>query len=133
MVNRADDGTAYGVVSMNSLESWVFEEFFNDGVNVSYEEALAEAKSQYGDDFDEEKFNESYECDEENYTLEVDGLKLELSHLGGAEIVWVLESPETVMARECSPCCPNAGDLNNKVAEGGVLTFDLPAHWYRKG
>ena len=35
-------GIAYGVVSLNSLEDWVFDEFFHNGENLSLNAALEE-------------------------------------------------------------------------------------------
>ena len=40
-----------------------------------------------------------------------EGVRYEISWLGGAPLLWVLESPVISKAKLCSPCCPNAGDL----------------------
>ena len=39
-------------------------------------------------------------------------VRLQLGYLGGAPLIWVLESPWVATCARCSPCCPNAGDLN---------------------
>ena len=125
-----DTGIRYGVASLNSLADWVFDEFFHRGTNESYEAALEDFKTEHPDASDEEidRFGEEYECDEECYSLETDGMKLGLSYLGGAPLVWVYESPHTTRARECSPCVPRAGDLDNR-SEDGVECYALPADW----
>lgn len=137
---NTESGIRYGVVTMNSLQDWVFEEFLNNGENVSYQEAekefIAEFLFEYeGDklqtDLDEalDMFRDSYHGEEERYTLISEGMSLELSYLGGAPLVWVLSSPVVERARLCSPCCPNAGDLDNKD-EGGYETYSLPSEWF---
>lgn len=123
-------GIRYGVVSLNNLADWVFDEFFLNGVSETYEAAK---KEHFGDkepdDNELEEFNDNFDCDEEEYSLETDGMKLLLNFLGGAPLVWVIESPHRAFCAECSPCCPNAGNLDEK-REGGVETYDLPKDWY---
>lgn len=41
--------------------------------------------------------------------------------------ICVMDSKVTGMYYKCSPCCPNAGDLDS--AGGDVLTYDVPADW----
>lgn len=133
----------YGVVSINSLAEWVWDEFFNNGVNesakyrhdefkrewASENPSLDESSSEYQDA--EQRFFDSDECDEDEYSLETkDGLKLGMSTLGGAYNVWVFESPVVVKCCRCSPCCPNAGDLDNP---GDHLAYSLPDEWFENG
>ena len=130
-------GKAYGVVSMNSLNDWVWEEFFYNGFNVTYGEALSEYLKKHDGALENtdsltEKFNDEYYGEEENITLETGApemLTLELTYLGGAPIVYVIDSPHVVTCSPCSPCCPGAGDLNNKH-DGGIEAHDVPADWY---
>ena len=60
-----------------------------------------------------------------------EGVRYEISHLGGAPILWVLESPIISKARLCSPCCPNAGDLDS-LDDDGYECYGIPADWYAK-
>lgn len=135
-------GIHYGTVYLNSLASWAYDEFFYQGTNTTYERCLDDFSREFRaayegdeDDFDDafgealEAFNDSYEGEEESYRLEKDGLELELSYLGGAPLVWVLKSPRTARVRLCSPCCPNAGDLNSPD-EDGVEAYTLPEDWF---
>lgn len=134
-------GIRYGVVALHSLQDWVFEEFFHHGKSLTHEAAVEEFKSEFYADNPEateeeyeealEEAQQGWEFDEEQYSLEKDGMHLELSYLGGAPIVFVFESPHTAKARQCSPCVPNAGDLDNK-SENGVLCYDVPAEWYAR-
>jgi len=130
----------YGVVSLGKLEDWVYEEFLNHGTSLTHEAAVAEFRAEfytenpYADELEYEDAlqdaMENWHIEEENFRLEKDGMKLELSYLGGAALVFVIESPHTSRARQCSPCVPNAGDLDNKDEERGYLCYDVPADWY---
>ena len=40
------------------------------------------------------------------------GYKYELIYLGGAPLIYVMDSPFVALCLKCSPCCPNAGDLD---------------------
>lgn len=62
---------------------------------------------------------------EYDYTLDTDEgpVKLQLTWLGGATLIFVLDSPWVVRCARCSPCCPNAGDLDNK---GSIMAYCLP-------
>jgi hypothetical protein len=132
-------GIKYGVVSMNALEDWVFDEFFYNGRNLTYEAAVEEFEAEFEDehgrppdDEDHQEWADYYEPQEEQYDLEVpdEGLQLHLSYLGGAPLVWVIKSPFVTRTRECSPCVPQGGDLEAKD-EQGFDTYDLPLDWYR--
>lgn len=124
-------GIAFGVVSLNSLADWVYDEFFDHGKNLTAEACLAEfmAENPGADDDAIQSFWDHYEGSEENYELTTDGMKLGLSYLGGGALVWVYESPVTAECAPCSPCVPGAGDLDTKRA-GGMVAYDLPADWY---
>lgn len=75
-------------------------------------------------------FWDDIQIEEEEFELVTsDGLSLALSYLGGAPLVWVFKSPVTTRARLCSPCVPNAGDLDAKDP-AGFECYDLPSEWY---
>ena len=123
-----DTGIRYGIVSLNSLADWVFDEFLTGGTNLSYEAALAEWELE-GNDRDVDEFD--YEGDEDTFELLTpDGLKLGLSTLGGAYNVWVYESPYVVNHGLCSPCVPNCGNIDTP---GDFECYTLPADWFRTG
>lgn len=42
----------------------------------------------------------------------------QVSSLGGAPLIWVLNSPYVTPCRECSPCIPNAGNLDDMAVLG---------------
>ncbi len=53
-------------------------------------------------------------------------IKLRLDWLGGAPLIYVLESPWLMECRPCSPCIPGAGDLNSPAGDSaGVRAYSL--------
>lgn len=122
-----DTGIRYGVASLLRLADWVFDEFFQHGTNESYEEALSDWRKEHPE-ADDEEFE--YEGDEDKYSLEIEGMTLGLSYLGGSPLVWVFKSPYVTRARQCSPCIPFGGDLDNQDQDG-VECYTLPPEWFR--
>lgn len=78
------------------------------------------------DDLASEILSDTYELDSDNFDheYEMDGFKYHLGSLGGAPLIWVLESPFLANCRPCSPCVPGAGDLDNIVGMGeGMVAY----------
>lgn len=71
---------------------------------------------------------EDIQIEEPVYAFDVDGVQGKVTWLGGAQIVFVFESPVTGFFRLCSPCLPNAGDLNSPDTEGYVA-YTVLADW----
>ena len=126
-------GIRYGVVALHSLAEWVYDEFFYHGRNITQEaieqEAIATGDLDPEDEQAVQDFWDGYAVEEEEFELERDGLKLLLSYLGGAPLVWVCESPVTTHARPCSPCVPGAGNLDS-LDPDGVECYTLPSEWF---
>lgn len=59
----------------------------------------------------------------------LDGVKYEISWLGGAPLLWSLESPVISKAKLCSPCVPGAIDLDSP-ANTGYEGYGIPENWY---
>jgi hypothetical protein len=72
---------------------------------------------------------EYWQFEEENREGKIDGVNIGLSWLGGAVLVWVFDSPIITRALLCSPCVPNAGDLNN-IDQNGFECYGIPPNWY---
>ena len=75
---------------------------------------------------------------------EYEGVKYHISWLGGAPLLWVFEGPVGYCNSLCSPCVPNAGDLDSgfelwdDLEEGdwdgkGFECYVVPRDWLRKG
>jgi len=98
-----ETGVRYGVLNPNRLPSgdWFdsFEPFYGEGVEVTED------------------------METETYILNKDGFKAEYN--SNTNTLMVFESPYIVKCRLCSPCYPNAGDLDNRDEEYGYETYDL--------
>ena len=143
-------GVHYGVINASSLDPNVID-MIMDGDNVTEQAAEEEFRKQINheiesgrlsaDDFGEEmerRLRERSECaseDDYRYVEYDEGGKLTLevqtTWLGGAMLVYVLQSPYLAAAPVCSPCCPNAGNLDERYedGEGGVTCYDVPPDW----
>lgn len=136
-------GIRYGVINANDVP-WLLEEIVENGVNETWEafkkERIEEAEElvakweEYGltnaEDLAEQLFDETdwgiYEVYEEEYShTDADGNQFLLGYLGGAPLIWCIKTDKIAHARECSPCVPNAGDLNNQE-EGGFECYGVP-------
>lgn len=58
--------------------------------------------------------------EEEEYEYEENGNQYLLSYLGGAPLIWAIKTSNIVNVQSlCSPCVPNAGDLNSGLVSSG--------------
>lgn len=73
-----------------------------------------------GDDYQQEEEEYEYSYDTPNGKV-----SLLLGWLGGASIIWVIDSPWFANTAHCSPCVPGAGDLDSPV-ENGLECYCLP-------
>jgi hypothetical protein len=64
----------------------------------------------------------SYYSDEDDYEYLIGDEHYYLNSM----YLWVMKSPKIVKARLCSPCFPNAGDLDNLDDEYGYDTYGVP-------
>ena len=144
-----ETGTRYGCVYLNSLDPDTAQWLWDDAENLSeaeaYEELKTEIEAQVQEecpDFDENEaeieVEKRLELESERIQIEeptlagiCEGVRYEISWLGGAPLLWVFESPVISKARLCSPCCPNAGDLNS-LDDDGYECYGIPADWYAK-
>lgn len=142
-------GIAFGYIRADSIDSDLWDQItIYNGTNVTYKEALdehlAQAKRLHEmledrdrDDeaFDEEEsrqaFDDEYMAEEEVYEGEHEGVKYRTSWLGGAPHLFVFESPVIGKFQQCSPCVPNAANLDCQDPDG-ITGYDVPAHWRRE-
>lgn len=148
-------GIPYGVVQGNNVPDLV-DEIMQNGENESWnkaKEVLAEelkdaitrvANDYFGStgspaealdyaDLVEHLIDAglNIEIDEPTYTYEKDYLQGKVSYmlswLGGAVLIWVLESPWCAYCAPCSPCVPGAGDLDTgREKDEGITAYALP-------
>jgi hypothetical protein len=142
-----DTGLVYGVVSARNAP-WLEEDIITHGNNTSFERfrtecrdkvrnlvrdlPVASAEIEAAVDASMETLEDYYlyEGEEDNYTY-VDGpTKYELGWLGGAPLIWVVDSEWACYCNHCSPCVPGAGDLDNP--EGTTLAHCMPPERWKE-
>lgn len=69
-----------------------------------------------------EMFSDICQIDEPTIVGEHEGVKYQITWLAGAPLVWILSGPEGSARQLCSPCVPNAADLDG----GFVLDSEIP-------
>ena len=151
-INR-ETGIHYGAISGHSLDPDVLNSIQDKVFNLEYDSALREhlrhalwnvpllvigdhLTSQQLVDLCEEKgidpdidcFADLFYCSEPSGTIEHDGLIITFDWLGGTPLIIVNESSFVTFARPCSPCVPNAGDLDN-LDPDGVECYTVPENW----
>lgn len=89
-------------------------------------------------DYLETDIGEAFESygGEEEYELEKDGAVYFLGYLGGAPLIWVNQSDRIVHVQLlCSPCVPNAGDLDSGLTaeDEGYECYGIPKEWEGTG
>jgi hypothetical protein len=121
-------GIHYGVISPNALNQDALNDLYTEGTDPHYQDGLKELLSDiealcdnHGIHFGRvdtgsfvDEYTDHYEgcgdgqCDYEDkeYTLHISG-----DNFG----IFVIRSPYYTYCRQCSPCAPNAGDLNNPI------------------
>ena len=144
----------YGYISSNELDpDLVTELLYSHGLDLVYLELLVdmataegmpscvleepEKQKELAQDWLTENEVEAFFELEESYEpeqLEVEGVyegvRYRSSWLGGALNFFIFESPVTTYkATVCSPCVPNAGNLDK--LDGEYHCYDVPASWRR--
>lgn len=124
-------GIHYGVISYNSIMPEALDDIYTQGENLSYNEALEEARKEHvlcgkDEDFDEQSFADDYQEENDCYLYEKDGYILQTSSLG----LYVIKSPFITYCAPCSPCCPNAGDLDHAGHDEVLKTYCLGKDWF---
>lgn len=138
-----ETGIPYGVIACDSLDSDLVQElWYTHGKDLSYEAAVNEFREEVraellesDPDLDANEIESEIESrlewaelqiDEPTIEGEYEGVKYQISWLGGAPLLWVFWSPFVKPHAQCSPCVPGAGDLDS---EGDMLCYDVPDDW----
>lgn len=146
MVNiNTETGIRFGVIPANSLDPEVVDELQARGTDVHYEAARQDMEDAIRKACKPYMLNELVqqvvdlaveymEFDDEEPVHEfktLDGVVGSTGWLGGALHVWVYYSPNVGKFRQCSPCVPNAADLDSPDPDG-IAGYDVPADWRAK-
>lgn len=125
-----------GVINTNNV-MWLWDEVFNNGINISFENYMSECP----DDKDKEEWADNYYPDEETYYIGMikimDGHEdniiyeinkdVEYSAIVSSMYTQVIRSKYFSYAYHCSPCFPGQNDLGTS---GDNPTYALPAELY---
>ena len=139
-----DTGIRYGLISAQALHPDIIFEIQQYGVDIHWRDQMDEIRAQVNreveaghvaeEDIDDEldlcieRQGDRWYDDEPVHEFELQGVRGQTTWLGGALLVWVFESPYQGNYRMCSPCVPNAGDLDNSDPDG-VTCYDVPSAW----
>lgn len=149
-----DTGIRYGTIYLNNLDGDTAAYLFDEGRNVSEDEAIEEIRRWINAEIDQEiedgRYISDIESDPEweferrldralqNLQIEeptikgtCDGVEYMITWLGGAPLLWVFKSPFTGKFDLCSPCVPNACNLDSPNPDG-YEGYTVPADWLPK-
>lgn len=113
-------------IAENADEHELFEAMQTDGSaeKIDYDALLSSLEDaglwENSDDGDGHNYSHQWEDEKTK-----EQIKVQVTYLGGAPLIYVLESPYTANCAWCSPCCPNAGDLDTP-REHGITAYCLP-------
>ena len=151
-----ETNVAYGVIALNSLDSDLAHDLFCDGDDLDFAQAQKELREaieaacedHLGLSGIEELADRALEIHADNYspcepTIEgvYEGVHYLITYLGGAQILYVTQGPLGAAHSQCSPCVPNAGDLDSGFTldteeRGDRLDayecYCVPRDWLRK-
>lgn len=91
------------------------------------EQGIEEDEEQFVED-ELEEFSDMCIIDEPFIEGEYEGVKYQISWLGGAPLLSCLESPHLFRGLLCSPCVPGAVDGDSPDPEG-TLAYGVPPDW----
>jgi len=98
----------YGVISLHNVNPDFLDEFEAHYPDIEHDT----------DCTDQDNCNCGDELDPIAYTYDKDGLQCEYSHDSSMYILFVYLSPVIKTVNLCSPCVPNAGDLDSPNDQG---------------
>lgn len=141
-------GIRYGIISAASLDPDVIDQIQREGRDVRWEDArqgmedtIRSACEGYMSNRDIQEVvdaavdrmnGDNWYDDEPIHEFWIDGVEGQTTWLGGALLVWVFWSAHTRWSALCSPCVPNAGDLDSLPSGEDCnvqLCYDVPPDW----
>lgn len=142
---NATTGIRYGVVSGHNAP-YLMERIFDSGTDETFAAyradcvrrmaSLLEDMGQRDAEIQAEEIVDNfewdnYECDESEYSYtDPKGNKFLLGYLGSAPIIWCVETDTLTYVKSlCSPCVPNAGDLDSGFDPHGMKCYGIPSEY----
>lgn len=122
-----ETGIRYGVISMNSVSQEALDIGGSNWEDLTYQACKREAE--FEPDYDEDEFNDHYMGDGDTDWAFKDS-EYEMESCLTNDLM-ILKSPYYTFSRLCSPCVPNAGDLNSDAdEETGYKTYCLGREFF---
>lgn len=125
-----------GVIQANNVNPETVSDELMDGIDLSYEEYIAENGEDAAEDYMDNGDN-TYLCgfykkeegpDAGKYVLDPDA-EVSAIFSTNRNVIQVVRSKWIVRdARWCSPCYPGQADLDS--TDGGVVAYTLPKDWF---
>lgn len=110
------------------IERWLEKEYADLGV-IDSDDIVAQRL---------EAFSDMFQCDEPDIRGTYDDIEYRVGWLGGAPLLWVLKGPHGMARSLCSPCIPNAADLDSGfcretevsgLQDEGYFCYVVPSNW----
>jgi len=119
---------------IEALKAFIQENCFTYDMNVETEaKNIIEEELGANSVYDRLGLNELFECDECEYGYEdPDGNQFLLGYLGGSPLIWCIKTNTIVYVKSlCSPCVPNAGDLDSGLTDehNGYACYGVPTQY----
>ncbi len=147
-------GCHFGCISFNSVNPEALQDVYDKGDNLTYKGFVQDVKanlesalkdyfsnfhSQAGTsdledavaacyDAIEDSLNDNYQAEDEQYLYEHEGYKI--SNSPSLCCLFVELSPYYTYTNGCSPCNPNAGDLDSTSGNALLKTYCLGPEWF---
>ncbi len=124
-------GISYGVISQNDINLDVINSWYdNDSVYDEYEKELSEAVKN-GNMTDEEMDDnlQNYDNNYHHYYV-VDDEGIDAEYFSDLNSWYITRSPYYTFTKQCSPCCPGAGDLSHSITKEEYDAGDHNAFMY---
>ena len=137
-------GIHYGVISPNSICQETLSELCDKSVDTIYEESKEDFTNQIENILNDNGFSigqidevltPAIDCFNENYNNDNHGYEYEdkeyILHISDDNFgIFVIKSPYYTYTKQCSPCAPGAGDLDNPVIQErlGEMPNDIFMH-----
>ena len=136
-----ETGIRFGIIAANSLDPEIVNELQMNGIDLHWQEALADIRKAVDNDEDVapedkadeyeaqvDKLGDSFYDDEPVHSFEHHGVTGLTTWLGGALLVFLFHSPFTGTFDLCGPCVPNCCN-NDSPNPDGYVGYTVPEDW----
>lgn len=115
---------AHDTAALNSISGDKLDEFIENFLIERLDTNFVDDEEEYADWYVDREM-EYWSCDEPTIEGLYEGVHYLISWLGGAPLVWITQGPVGYAVELCSPCVPNAANL-----DGGFSAEQDDLHLY---